>query len=68
MSSPHGSDRGWEAGLGWSLDDSERAERVEQIKAEVEAGEYRIPAEAVADAVLQFYRRSPEDGSAGDSA
>ena len=68
MSSPHDSDPLWEAPLGWTLEEGQRADRIEQIKAEVEAGEYRVPAEAVADAVLQFYARSPEEDSVDGSA
>jgi anti-sigma28 factor (negative regulator of flagellin synthesis) len=31
--------------------------RLEALKADIERGEYRVPAEQVADAVLLWYRR-----------
>ncbi len=34
-----------------------RAERIRQIGREVASGQYLVPAERVADAVLGFYRR-----------
>ena len=38
-----------------------RAKRIRQIGREVASGRYLIPADRVADAVLDFYRR--DDGS-----
>lgn len=35
-----------------------RSRRLESLKARIERGEYRVPAEHVADAVILWYRRT----------
>ncbi len=40
-----------------------RAQRLEALKARIERGEYRVPAERVADAVILWYRRMEPDQS-----
>lgn len=37
----------------------ERSVRVDQIRREIAEGSYRVPGEAVADAILRFFAREP---------
>jgi anti-sigma28 factor (negative regulator of flagellin synthesis) len=37
--------------------DDQREDRVRSLRARIERGEYRVPAETVADAVIEWYRR-----------
>jgi anti-sigma28 factor (negative regulator of flagellin synthesis) len=42
----------------WPPDrDDHRETRVRAVKDRIERGEYRVPAESVADAVIEWYRR-----------
>ena len=36
---------------------ADSAQRLEALKARIEEGEYHVPAERVADAVIRWYRR-----------
>ena len=38
--------------------DERRPERIQALKAKIERGEYQIPSERVADAVIHWYRRT----------
>ena len=66
MSWQRGSDPGAER-LEETLDAHERAELVERLRVEVEAGTYHVPADDVAESLLRFYDRSldsePEEAS-----
>ncbi|MGD2052233.1 MAG: flagellar biosynthesis anti-sigma factor FlgM [Acidimicrobiia bacterium] len=42
--------------------EAERMKRVEMLKTAIARGEYRVPAVAVADAILAFYRAVPASG------
>ncbi len=37
--------------------DERRPERIQALKAKIERGEYQVPSERVADAVIRWYRR-----------
>ncbi len=45
----------------------ERMGRVERIRQSVDRGSYDIPAKAVADAVVAFFRREPAPDSVGNT-
>ncbi len=43
----------------WPLDgDDQREDRVHAVKERIERGEYQVPAASVADAVIEWYRRT----------
>ena len=38
--------------------DEPRPERIQELKARIERGEYQVPSERVADAIISWYQRA----------